>query len=148
MHGWTPPVNLPCQLNKEQRESFIFQGIFSDFFRTLFNTVSSAFPQIRLVSVDAGIESWIAVISSILALRQSNHSARSHPQLLCMHVSYTTARSHPQQKILLYVFDTFHASQTRNMNKKRKSRFLLSLVMVSLHISKSLSTTKREKTKR
>ncbi len=52
----------------------------------------------------------------------------------------TTAIFHPQPKIV----DTFHELQTRNMNKIRISRFLLSLVMISLHISKSWSATQRE----
>jgi hypothetical protein len=57
-----------------------FKGSFFGFFhyRTLFNTASSAAAQIQLCLEDAGIEPR-TVVTSALAFRCSNHSARSHP---------------------------------------------------------------------
>jgi hypothetical protein len=53
--------------------------VFYVFESTVFNTVSSASPQsCKTVSEDAGIEPK-TVAKFVLAVRQSNHSARSHP---------------------------------------------------------------------
>ncbi len=47
------------------------------FFRNSFITASSAAPQLLSLSEDAGIEAR-TVATSALAVRRSNHSARSH----------------------------------------------------------------------
>ncbi len=58
--------------------SFLSLLFIFDFFSTLFNTASSPTPQIPLCREDAGIEPR-TVTTSTLAVKQSNHWARSHP---------------------------------------------------------------------
>ncbi len=67
---------------------------FGYFFSSLFNIALSSAPQITLCKTMLGSNPEHAFATSALAVRRSNHSARSHPHSTRFHPQ--SARSHPQ----------------------------------------------------
>ncbi len=68
--------------------SFLLKGFILFYFSYLIQQCFICCPSDSTVSEDAEIEPRRTVATSAFTIRQSNHSARSHPHFFCIHILY------------------------------------------------------------